>query len=316
MKPQPLISILICTRDRAPHLRATLDALEAIVYPADLPCELIVVDNASKDETAQVVAEAGQKSKNAEVRYVQETRPGVSHARNAAMNAARGELILFTDDDVRPDANWLAGMSTPLLNGEADAVAGGVRLAPHLERDWMTTTHREFYACSRAYSGRPGALVCANMSVHKRVLEKVPAFDEELGPGRMGFGEDTLFAFQLIEAGYRLHGAWDVQVEHHFDESRLTRQALKKRSLQAGSTNSYLWHHWIHADMSVPRVRLALSRVKILLTQLRHKGQVEPEGCSLQEAQLWEKAGFYNQYLIERSRPRNYALRGLKKLHS
>lgn len=316
MTTQPLISILICTRDRASHLRATLEAIGNLHFPADLPCELVVVDNASRDETAQVVAVAGHKAKNLEVRYVREEQPGVGRARNVAVNAARGELILFTDDDVRPDEGWLAGMSTPLLSGEADAVAGGVRLAPHLERDWMTTTHREFYACSRAYDGPPGALVCANMSFHRRVLEKVPGFDEEMGPGKLGFGEDTLFSFQMVEAGYRLHGAWDVQVEHHFDESRLTHAALQKRAVQAGHSSAYLWHHWLHADMTVPRVRLALNKARLALVQLRREKRSDGEGCSMREVRVWDKIGFYEQYLIEKSRPRNYAPRGLVKLHS
>ena len=315
MHKQPLISILICTRDRASDLRQTLEAIANLRFSVELPCELVVVDNASRDETAQVVEEAGKKAGNLEIRCIHEASPGLSYARNTAIKAARGEVILFTDDDVRPDANWLAGMSTPLLNGEADAVTGGVRLAPHLERKWMTDTHRGYFACSAHCSGVPGALVGANMSVHRRVFEKIPAFDVELGAGRMGFAEDTLFSFQLLEAGYRLHGAWDVQIEHHFDPSRLGREPLRKRALQQGHSNAYIWHHWLHAKQLGTRARLGLRCAQQAILQLKHREQGD-EGCSLAEAEILENIGFYQQYLIEVRRPRNYAKRGLIKLNS
>ena len=322
MPKAPLISILICTRDRALHLRETLAAIGNLDFPSDLPCEMIVMDNGSSDETPHVVKNAASQFRNLEIRYLHEVRLGLSVARNAALAASRGEMILFTDDDIRPEANWLRGMSTPLVNDEADAVAGGVRLASHLERDWMTTTHRGYFACSDHCSGVPGALIGANMAFSRRVLEKVPAFDTELGPGRpgfaLGFADDTLFSFQLKEAGFRFHGAWDAKVEHHFDVSRLSREALRNRALQQGRSMAYVWHHWLHATQSATSLRLALRKAQLGVLQLRSgkNNSTKVEGCSLLEAQLLENIGFYRQFPIEARRPRQYSRRGLVKLDS
>jgi hypothetical protein len=60
----------------------------------------------------------------------------------------KGDIFLFTDDDVRPTENWVEGMCRPIVEGKAHAVAGGVVLAPELERPWMTLMHRAWLAAS------------------------------------------------------------------------------------------------------------------------------------------------------------------------
>src|SRR5581483_12381122 len=103
----PVVSIIICTRNRAQHLKATLESLNRVRVPSDLSAEVIVVDNGSSDETGAIVKDT--KLRDFALRYSVEPRPGQSNARNRGLGIARGRAILFTDDDVRPPGEWLTG---------------------------------------------------------------------------------------------------------------------------------------------------------------------------------------------------------------
>src|SRR5262245_358960 len=98
------LSVLICTRNRAAKLAATLEKFFAQRFSGNY--ELVIVDNASSDETGQVVEGFISRFPN-RVRYLFEPRPGLSRARNTAIKAARGDIIVFTDDDVLVAENWL-----------------------------------------------------------------------------------------------------------------------------------------------------------------------------------------------------------------
>lgn len=100
-----MITVIVCTYNRCESLRRTLNSL-AQLSAADVSWELVVVDNHSKDDTAEVVRRFVENSTFA-IRYVFEINQGLSYARNAGIRAARGEIIAFTDDDVVVDSNWL-----------------------------------------------------------------------------------------------------------------------------------------------------------------------------------------------------------------
>src|SRR5688500_3483272 len=100
-----MASIVICTYNRAESLRQTLDAMAEVSVPSSWSVELLVVDNASTDRTAQVVSDCGLSDMS--VHYIYEPRRGKGNAYNTAMAAARGDVFLFTDDDVRPPRNWI-----------------------------------------------------------------------------------------------------------------------------------------------------------------------------------------------------------------
>ena len=161
------INVVICTCNRASDLAQTLAAIGQVRVPAGLTAELLIVDNASTDGTAALVQNTSLS--NMPVRYVLEPRQGQCYARNTGMARAQGDIILFTDDDVRPPADWIAGMCAPILSGEADAVQGGVRMAPHLQRGWMLPIHRSFVADTIWWDkSEVKSLIGANMAFSKK----------------------------------------------------------------------------------------------------------------------------------------------------
>ena len=100
-----LITVGICTFNRAESLRRTLNSLAAMEVPADFAWELVVVNNNSTDHTDAMINEDHGRLP---IRREFEKRPGHSNARNRAIDAARGDYIVWTDDDVVVDPGWLS----------------------------------------------------------------------------------------------------------------------------------------------------------------------------------------------------------------
>lgn len=268
------VSIIICTRDRAPDLGLTLRSLAAITPPDGCEVELLVVDNGSSDHTPNVVATAALPRFT--IRYLHEPRAGQCHARNLGLREAAGAIILFTDDDVRFPPHWIERMTAPILDGSADAVAGGV-IFPGTVNDALSfltpnsVLRRSWFAATEELDrSHPARLVGANMAFGRHVLAQVPEFDTALGPGALGFGDDTLFSWRLRAAGFHITGALDVAVEHHFDISRLTPSAIAALAVKMGATAGYFDWHWWQTTDRWNDFRLAWLRLKMLL---RRAGQ-------------------------------------------
>lgn len=305
------VSVIICTRNRASHLRETLRSLGNTHVPTDLDIEVVVVDNGSTDDTASVVeawSPAGWS-----VRRIVETTPGVARARNRAVAVSTGAVLLFTDDDLRFPNEWIGPMTRPILRGAADAVAGGIRLAEVLRRDWMTTAHTMILADTEVLQGSDAKrLVGANMAVSRTVFEVVPGFDPHLGAGpeSTGFHEETLFSFQLQRAGFRLVKALEVVLEHHPEETRLLYSAFADAMEQQGRSDAYLHHHWHHMDSSRGRSVIALGYWLSRLAAYRivpwQRRNDTDEGMAPQEMKIRRCIAAHRQMLRLIGTPRRY----------
>ena len=315
------VSIIICTHNRATSLRETLHSLAALEVPSGCEVELLVVDNASTDGTASLVE--GFSMPGVSVRLLTEKRLGLCYARNRALHVATGDILLWTDDDVCVPSGWIEGMCRPIWEGRADAVAGRVDIPPRLQRAWMKPFHRTSRASTELIDPvAPRDFVGANMAFRRAVLSVVPAFDVELGPGcGLGMAEETLFAWQLREAGFRIVPAFDVAVIHHFDESRLSRTSYLEAAEQVGRSYAYIEYHWKHKSAdhwSHPRAPFPLlnfvkRRLRLAYWRLLRRSDCQPVGLAEWEFFLVMNVYSIKQYLHERSKPRNYDFRGLVK---
>ena len=307
------VSVIICTRNRAASLRNLLETLKTVQIPPGTSVEFLVVDNGSTDETPRVATAC--RLPMAKVKYLSEPTPGQSRARNRGLAESTGDIIVFTDDDVIPNEDWLVKLCAPIAAGKADAVVGTVRLAPHLVSPLMSSYHKDLVADTSSLDPQnPGRMVGANMAFSRAVLQKVPAFDIELGPGAMGFGDDTLFSQQLRAAGYRVASAFDSIVIHHFQANRLGQREWDLSAEKLGRVDAYLSHHWEHETWPHPRRILFLAFLK--LTIRRAKSIFQRKTAQTLES-LLKAARHYHatvHYLTEHQRPRNYERHGLVKL--
>lgn len=206
-----MISVIVATRDRASLLKSTLEALCAQISPG-CPVEILVVDNGSIDETREVVQAAARES-SIPVMPLTESRPGKSHALNTAVAHARGDLLVFTDDDVLPSPNWLAAYTQAFNETGADYAAG--RILPLWEAApprWLTPAQHGVLAVS---DGGPQRLMLegahddvmpigANMAVRRHVLNRVGGWNPTLGKLKdtLRTGEDHEFALKMAAAGF------------------------------------------------------------------------------------------------------------------
>ncbi len=308
-----LVSVVICTRNRAKALRATLEAMNGVTLPANVSGELLIVDNGSEDDTGAVVRSASIASMP--IRYVVERARGLSNARNRALAEARGSVILFTDDDVRPLPGWVEAICLPLIAGTADGVQGGVRIPPHLRCPWMQRFHLELLASTEYMDGEVPYFVGANMAFGRHVLEKIPGFDPALGAGALGFLDESLFFMQMKEVGYRFIFARDATVEHHFDASRLSAANFRDRALREGRSRAYVAHHWQHESHPDAERKLATTRRAFLKHRIRHLWGLWPSRVVDQgEFWLYVSLGYWQQMVIERKNPRRYGRYGLALL--
>lgn len=291
-------------------LERTLRAFQNVKVPAEWRVEMIVADNGSTDHTAEVVNAASHPS--IQIRHVYEPRPGKSRAQNTAMASATGEALLFTDDDVEPADNWVEKMARPLLEHRCEAVAGRILLADYLRRPWFTHLHEMWLADVGEPDDNSPILIGASMGVHRSVFEKIGTFDEELGPGATGFGEETLVWMQMKEAGLRIHPAKDTYVIHHPEASRLLRASWLAAATRYGNTGAYFMHHWEHARVRCPALQAFLIKIKLFLRRLlRRPPALNSEGCPGWEMSYLVRIETLRQFIVESRRTRNYELRGL-----
>jgi glycosyltransferase involved in cell wall biosynthesis len=221
MEPEKL-SVIVATRDRAPHLDAMLASYSG--EWADTR-ELLVVDNGSRDGTRAVLERARATQPKLASLYVAE--PGQSLAINRGIAATSGPYVAFLDDDILVQPGWARALIRAFETTDCAGIQGRILLAAVARADPQKA------ALARRYNTLPitdfgteprrvKVLVGANMAVRREVLERLGGFDEDLGPGRTGFGADTKVGRQITESGAELAYVAQACVEHVYDPARMT----------------------------------------------------------------------------------------------
>jgi glycosyltransferase involved in cell wall biosynthesis len=232
----PLVSIIIPTRNRVSRLARCLDHVSSI--RSNKNWELIVVDNGSTDETPQFLERLAQGSPIA-VQVVKEPVAGGMHTRNAGARVARGEILIFADDDcyVRPD---IVDAYCKIFEDPGIGFAGG-RILLHDPTDYpLTIIESEVEV--RLPAGRPvpcGVVQGANMALRRQALVDAGGFDARMGPGSPFAAEDWEILTRIGAEGWSGGYFPGPTVSHHHGRKR---QEAKKRihSYNVGSGAVYL----------------------------------------------------------------------------
>ncbi|MGH8891125.1 MAG: glycosyltransferase family 2 protein [Acidothermaceae bacterium] len=238
----PEMTVAICTRNRATDLRRALDSLRGQSYQR---FTVLVVDNAPSDDSTRALVMS--RPADERIDYVEEPRPGLSWARNRALEVVTTPVIAWLDDDEIADRHWLIETAAAYCqNPDAAAVSGVV--VPAELRTLPQLWFEEFGGHSKGRGFRPDRFtaadarqpggqsplyplppfgVGANMSFDVQQLRAIGGFDNALGAGTLTQGgEDTLAFSQLLLAGGVIVYA-PASVTRHFhrpDYAGLTHQ--------------------------------------------------------------------------------------------
>jgi len=223
---KPNVTVAICTYNRAAYLRQTLAGVARQNYPADR-LEVLVVDNNSTDATPAVVAEFA--SARPAPRRIVEMRQGLDHARNRAIEESRGELLVFADDDILVEPDWIARMAAPFASdtGKRIGAAGGevVPIFPEGLPPWVAGWHAPL-----AFRGDTGPLppeqtpMGANLAIPRSVFAAVGNFHTDLdrAAGNFFSGGDSEMIRRVRAAGLEVWFVPEAAVRHQMPASRTT----------------------------------------------------------------------------------------------
>jgi glycosyltransferase involved in cell wall biosynthesis len=218
------VTVSICTWNNSRRLRVTLDSLAACAVPPGCRWEVVLVNNNCTDDTDSVARDFLERLP---LVYVREPVQGLSRARNAALRAAKGELLIFADDDVRFARDWLGAYFRAWREMPEGHFFGGpvesdfelaapdpelLRFAPFSVRGlaWgpaarMLDPHEQFLA--------------ANWAFPRKALAEGGAFDESRGLGasasRISVGEERDLQLRLRRGGWTPWYLPEALV-HHF----------------------------------------------------------------------------------------------------
>lgn len=199
------ITVVVCTRNRTDLLKDCLKALKQLDHPH---YEILIIDNApDNDDTKKLAEESG-------VRYVRENKPGLDRARNRGIREASFPIIAFTDDDARPNKNWLKIIAMNFRDDNVIAVTGFVapaELETHAQQmfEWSYGGmghgfSRKLFngkSMSRRYKLAASSFgVGANMAFRKQWFEEGGYFDPALDVGTPSSGGGDIEMFHRVVA--------------------------------------------------------------------------------------------------------------------
>jgi len=239
------VTVCICTHNRPGYLHDCLDGLCRQTASASL-FDILVVDSASTSDAAAQMAHMVRDIPNARLLTV--NQPGVSHARNAGADRARGIYIAYIDDDAIPAPDWIEQI-LHAISERQPALIGG-RILPHWEAplpEWWPPTLRATLSIIELEGQgeyRTGELppdlepYGANMIVHLPALRAIGGFGHS--SGRVGQAllsdEEVQLAWRLQAAGYSVRYDSRIVVRHQIQAARLKPSWLLSRQYWQGAS--------------------------------------------------------------------------------
>lgn len=222
------ISVLIATFSREDLLEEVLRSLEKQTAPHD-SFEVLIADNACRDASEQL---CNSFRNRLAVTYVPVPERGKNKALNALLPIARGELYLFTDDDIIADPDWIEGYRTALLNYRGVCLFAGKVLPNFAHGDDFP---RHPLVLKYANAGNwdlpegpidPVKLHGTNFAVRRQIFDQGEAFNVNIGPNGAQYmmGSETEFCLRLKHHGFDAIYIPTAIVHHHirreqYDES-------------------------------------------------------------------------------------------------
>ena len=277
---QMKISAIIPTYNRP---RTLLQALRSLQEQTLSDFEILVVDNAADSEVEKMVAEFNLTAKHLGC-YVSEPQLGLHNARHTSARMAKGNILVFTDDDATFDPGWLHAYAKAFAEHPEMAAAGGP-VRPTWEAsppEWLL----EFMGDAKTFGilslmepynefrlDPKGFFFGVNMAIRRDVLFEVGGFNpESFGDIWLGDGESGLNR-RLWRQGMLVGYVPEALVYHHIPPQRMTVEYFCRRMANAGGCTGYARFHEgipgpVGLSLRIARIGLSLAR-QALMTPAR-----------------------------------------------
>lgn len=248
-----LITVIICTRNRAIQLKRVLNSFSSMKPVEGATWEMLVVDNGSTDETPSVIEEFADRLP---LRRVWQPEAGLSNARNAGVAAAKGDYICWTDDDVEVDSDWLAAYARAFHRYPDGTIFGGV-VEPVYEVPppaWMienddllqdVLAKRDHGPVERKMPPEQHLLPYgANFAV-RSAEQRQFSFDAKLGvsPNQKRLGEESTVLMAIAALGGAYYWIPSSHVRHLIPAARMSLDYIKIYFHSVGETWAYMSAH-------------------------------------------------------------------------
>jgi glycosyltransferase involved in cell wall biosynthesis len=276
------ITAVICTHNRSDYLKKALNSLYDQTLSADR-YEIIVVDNASADDTRAVVEAIGAERAGAgrQMRYVYEAALGLSNARNTALAETQGRYIAYLDDDAIAVPEWLETLLSVFEGDYPGPGCVGGRVDPIWEAprpSWLPDGLLTYltivnWGDERMLIHKPLWVAGANMAFDTELLRQVGGFSSSLG--RKGnlllSNEETALMQRIEDIGRDIIWEPSASVSHHAPPDRLTKKWFRSRARWQGISHAVLAIYAMEDDDKQRRERMRLLKhVEIYLSPVKY----------------------------------------------
>ena len=232
----PYITVIVPTFNRAASVQRLLASLDGLEFSDSLPTEVIIVDNGSTDGTGGVLLENGRRQHPFDFVFLRETAKGKSNALNSGIGVARGDLLIFADDDVVADRHWLIKHWECHRDSDFGAVQG--RVLPGLDPQGRPANESHLFEYNIPivdYGDRIRLIrnfTGANVSLKREVIKQVGLFNPRLGA--FGVSEDMEYSMRIRKAGFSIGYAPDAVVFHELRPERYGRTYHRRLMYKRG----------------------------------------------------------------------------------
>ncbi|WP_153796285.1 glycosyltransferase [Foetidibacter luteolus] len=282
------VSVIICCYNSAARLPETLQHLARQAVPEGFLWQLLIVNNASTDDTATAANHLWNTLKPANVllSIINEPRPGQMHARKTGVQQALAECIVFCDDDNWLDKNYVYTAYHTLNQDARIGAAGGQNLpvtdAPEYPGWWEEYKDKYATGIPAAQSGdisHRGFILGAGMVTRRQLFlqlldEKYPSLLNGRNGEKLSTGDDFEYSKRLLLRGYTLYYNQQLKLQHFIPQERLT-LAYRNRLMEGIDEAGQMLKHYDDAWFVVRkhghknRLKLAvMAPLRILLAKL------------------------------------------------
>ena len=211
------ISVIVCTYNRDDVLRFCLDSLVAQTINPSL-FEVIIVNNNSTDTTADIANEFVEQYDH--FRLVNESKQGLSHARNRGWQEARGTYVAYIDDDAKATPHWVERIVDAFESIQPTPSAVGGPIYPYYtekmpiwfadDMEIRTWGEKKHFLESSSFFG-------SNMTFFRKILQEYNGFSHEFGMQgtQMAFGEETDLFNKIYQKQPYFWYDPEIKVYHH-----------------------------------------------------------------------------------------------------